>query len=181
VGLRHWTRYGRSTAEDRAAEYPCDGCRDRTASAYFRAIGVKASPALTYRWVCQLTRAPYSYDLIDNLGRRSPRELTPGADDIKVGSQFLIFEVTEVEPGRHVSGVAPKKVERVFGPISATYAVVPAGAGSRIVVKMWLGARGPLGRLMRAALAFGDAIMMRKELTTLRDLAERDQRRAGAA
>jgi len=182
VGLRDWTRYGRSTAEERAAEYPCDGCRDRTASAYFRAIGVKASPALTYRWVCQLTRAPYSYDLIDNLGRRSPRELTPGADDIKVGSRFLIFEVTDVEPGRHVSGVAPEKVARVFGPISGTYAVVPdEEGGSRIVVKMWLGARGPLGRTVRAALAFGDAIMMRKELTTLRDLAERDQRRSSTA
>ena len=182
MGLRHWTRYGASTSEDRAADYPCDGCRDRTAIGYFRAIGVNASPALTYRWLCQLTQAPYSYGLIDNRGHRSPRQLTPGADHLEVGSEFLIFEVTEVEPGRHISGVAPEKVAKVFGPISATYAVVPAEeGGSRIVVKMWIGARGRLGRLKRAALALGDAIMMRKQLTTLRDLAERDQRLSGAA
>lgn len=182
MGIRHWARYGASTADEQAADYPCDGWRPAGAHAYFRSIGVEASPALTYRWLCQLTQAPYTYDLIDNLGRRSPRQLTPGADQIEVGSQFLIFDVTEVVPGGRISGVAPARVARGFGPISATFAVVPSDAGgSRIVVKMWMGAGSRIGRMKRAALVLGDAIMMRKELLTLRDLAERDQRRAGAA
>ena len=181
MGLRKWVRYGNSTPEERAAEYPCDGYLQVPAKSYLRAVTVKAGPALTYRWLCQLSRAPYSYDLLDNRGHRSPRELTPGADQLKVGDEFLVAHIREIEPGRHISGVASPEVERVFGPIALTYAVVPLADGnSRIVVKMWLGSRGRLGGIKRAGLALGDAIMMRKQLTTLRDLAERDQRRSPA-
>jgi hypothetical protein len=178
VGLRNWARYGNSTPEERNAKYPCDCYVQGSARPYLRAIDVKANPDLTYRWVCQLTVAPYSYDLIDNLGRRSPRELTPGADGLKVGDEFMICTVRDLEPGRVISGVTTPRMEKVFGPVALTYAVVPQPDGnSRIAVKMWLGARGRLGGLKRAALVFGDAVMMRKQLTTLRDLAERDQRR----
>jgi hypothetical protein len=178
VGLRNWARYGNSTPAERTADYPCDCYLQDSAKPYVRAIGVKADPDLTYRWVCQLTVAPYSYDLIDNRGRRSPRELTPGADGLKVGDEFMICTVRDLEPGRLISGVATPQMEKVFGPIALTYAVVPQADGdSRIVVKLWLGARGRLGGLKRAALVLGDAVMMRKQLTTLRDLAERDQRR----
>ena len=149
------------------------------AKAYLRAISVRANPALTFRWLCQLSVAPYSYDLLDNRGHRSPRELTPGADQLKAGDEFLVVRIKDIEPGRQISGVASPEVERVFGPIALTYAVVPLADGnSRIVVKIWFGTRGRLGGLKRAALVFGDAIMMRKQLTTLRDLAERDERRS---
>jgi hypothetical protein len=185
LGLRHWVMYWGSSSEERAADYPCDGCRPQGANSYFRSIAVKASPALTYRWLCQLTQAPYSYDLVDNRGHRSPRELTPGADHIEVGSEFLVLKVTDVDPGRQISGVAPDKMAKVFGPMSATYVVLPAEAGgSRIVVKIWIGASGRFGRLKRLrrlGLVFGDVVMMRKQLTTLRSLAERDQRLAEAA
>ena len=182
MGLLHWARYTGSSAADRTASYPCDGCRDETARSYFRAIGVKASPALTFRWLCQLSRAPYSYDLLDNRGHRSPRELTPGADDIAIGSEFLVFEVSGFEAGHHITGIAPEKMAKVFGPIAATYAVLPIeDGGSRIAIKMWIGKRGRLGGLKRAFLVFGDAFMMRKQLLTLRDLAERDERWATGA
>ena len=181
MGLRGWVRYWHSTPAERAASYPCDVLEIGRANDYFRAITVHASPALTFRWLCQLRLAPYSYDLIDNRGHRSPRELTPGADQIRPGDEFLILRVSEVEPGRQISGVATPEFERTFGPIALTYAVVPRpDGGCRIVVKMRLGARGRLGGCKCAVLAFGDAIMMRKQLTTLRDLAERDERRTQA-
>ena len=74
------TEWG-STAPERAMPLPCD----RPAS---RAPRPAAPPRRgrgragrdVFRWLCQLRAAPYSYDLIDNLGRRSPPRLTPGLD-----------------------------------------------------------------------------------------------------
>lgn len=176
VGLRNWIRNWNSTPAERAADYSCDGCRPPGSNAYFRAISVKASPALAYRWLCQLRVAPYSYDWLDNRGNRSPRELTPGLDQLSVGDEFLVFRTTEAVAGDHITGVASAETERVYGPISGTYQIVARPDGtSRIVVKMWIGARGRLGGLKRAALVLGDVVMMRKQLLTLRDLAERDQ------
>ncbi len=182
MGFRSWVWFGNSTPDERAAEYPCDDYLEVPARKMVRAITVKANPDLTFRWLCQLAVAPYSYDLMDNFGRRSPRELTTAAADLKVGDEFLITRIREIEPGRQISGRAEPKAEKVFGPVALTYAVVPMDSEcSRIVVKGWLGKRGPFGGVMRSFLAFGDAIMMRKQLTTLRDLAERDQLRARSA
>lgn len=178
MGLRSWIRCWGSTPEERAAGYPCDTYRAESARPYWRAITVRADAALTYRWLCQVRVAPYSYDRIDNHGRHSPRELTPGADRIEIGDQLMVFRVRDVEPGHQISGVVLPEVEGVFGPMALTYRVVPLAADrSRMVVKLWMGRSGRLGGLKRAMLAFGDVFMMRKQLTTLRDLAERDARR----
>ena len=69
-----------------------------------RAVTVRAEPATVFRWVCQLRVAPYSYDLIDNLGRRSLRRLTPGLERLEVGQRFMtIFRRVAFEPGRHIT------------------------------------------------------------------------------
>jgi hypothetical protein len=40
----------------------------------------------------------------DNLGRRSPRELTPGLDQLQVGQRIMtIFHLASFEPDRHLS------------------------------------------------------------------------------
>jgi hypothetical protein len=66
-----------------------------------------------------------SYDLVENLGRRSPRTLTPGADELAVGQRFvMIFRITSFEVGREITGVGGT---RLLGPSSCTYRVVPAG------------------------------------------------------
>ncbi len=126
-----------------------------------------------FRWLCQLKVAPYSYDWIDNLGRRSPRDLTPGVERLEVGQPFLIGHIVEFEQDRHITSLVRDGLVPVFGPLAITYEVRPRGpASSRLVVKLAAGASNAWERARRTALAWGDLVMMRKQLLTLKALAE---------
>jgi hypothetical protein len=163
-----------STPTERAAQYPCDALIDGPQRGLFRAVDVDAPADVVFRWVCQLRAAPYSYDLIDNLGRRSPRELTPGLDDLVTGQRVMtIFRLVSFEPGRSIT---LDSTTRLFGHLATTYRVVPVdGERSRLVVKLVGQARrGCVGRMLDLALPAGDLVMMRKQLLTLKQLAERD-------
>ena len=70
----------------------------------YRAVSVDASPDVVFRWLCQLRVAPYSHDWIDNWGRRSPPQLTPGLERLSGGQVFMgIFELVDFVPDRHVT------------------------------------------------------------------------------
>ena len=48
---------------------------------------MRARPEHVWPWVAQIRLAPYSYDWIDNLGRRSPQDLR-GLPEPVVGESF---------------------------------------------------------------------------------------------
>ncbi len=107
-------------------DYPCAALVPEPAARMIRAVDVAAPAVHTFRWLCQLTQAPYSYDLVDNLGRRSPRALTPGADALAPGTPFvMIFEIAEVLAGREITGVGRPGPTQRFGPMACTYRVTP--------------------------------------------------------
>ncbi|MGI5239014.1 hypothetical protein [Dactylosporangium sp. CA-139066] len=143
---------------------------------WLRAVDVRAGAATAFRWLCQLRIAPYSYDWIDNAGRRSPRALTPGVDDLAEGQRWMtIFDLVAFEPGEQLTlRMATRTGRRLFGDILVTYLVRDLGPGrSRLVAKLHVPApRGRLERLTRPLLAGGDLLMMRKQLRTLAGLAE---------
>ena len=157
------------TPADLRRAYPADTMVALPALRMTRAVTVAAPPQTVWRWVCQIAVAPYSYDWIDNLGRRSPRTLTPGLGEPQVGDRMQIYRVSEVAPGHHWSGTA---IPRVFGDTAVTYAVEAQGAGSRLVCRLVISQRGPVAWVWSRLLAWGDLVMMRKQLLTLRDLAE---------
>ncbi len=171
-----------STEEERAATYPCDRWLAEPDDQLWRAIDVAAPPAVVFRWLCQLRAAPYSYDWIDNLGRRSPRELTPGLDELAEGQRVMtIFRLVEFARDRHIT-VVLERGRRVFGELAVTYAVDPApGGASRLIAKLVVKRPRGVGRVLSPLLPGGDLVMMKKQLRTLKELAERDAALTAAA
>ncbi len=171
-----------STAEERARAYPCDDLMPAPQARWFRAVSIAAPPSVVFRWLCQLRVAPYTYDWIDNLGRRSPQELTPGLEDLTKGQRvMLIFRLTSFEADRHITITLDQRGRRsraIFGHIAMTYAVSADGEGaSRLVGKLVVQhPRAPIGWLTRLLLPWGDWIMMRRQMLNLKQLAERQAR-----
>jgi len=163
-----------ATPDEAARDYPAD---DLVAGALLltRAISVAAPAALTWRWLCQIAVAPYSYDWVDNRGRRSPDTLTPGADRFELGQAMAgVFLLTSYDDGHHWTALTSPRGQRLFGPVAITYAAEPDGSASRIVCRLAVGVDGPLSRLRAQVLAWGDLVMMRRQLLNLKALAERD-------
>ncbi len=78
--------------------------------------------------------APYSYDWIDNRGRRSPATLTPGADQLELGQRMaVVFELVSFDAPHQWTGLTTPRGRRLFGPVAMTFAAEPDGDGSRIV------------------------------------------------
>jgi len=68
------------------------------------------------------------------------------------------------------SFVADEQITLLAKGVAVTYAIRPEGAGARLHVRVLFGGPRPLARL----LALGDLVMMRKQLLTLKSLAERE-------
>jgi len=163
-----------STASERALPFPCDRALPQPDDALFRAVDVDAPAPLVFRWLCQLKVAPYSYDWIDNFGRQSPRRLIPGLEKLAVGQRFMgLFELVAFEPDRHLTLCL--RGSPTFGDVAVTYLVVPTGERStRLVVKLLMRYARllPVRLLARWIAPALDLVMMRKQLLTLKGLAE---------
>ena len=166
--------------QERALVFPCDGVLAHVDATLYRGVTINASTKTVFRWLCQMRAAPYSYDWIDNFGRQSPQQLTPGLDKLEVGQNVMrIFDLVAFEPDRHLTiRVKPRSdAVRMFGDVAVSYLVVPLVAqpssGCRLLVK--LVAKYPdglRGRMMRGLLPWGDLIMMRRQLLNFKRLAE---------
>lgn len=150
--------------------YGCDESFPDAPVRCVRAVSSTATPAQVFRWYCQLRVAPYSYDLLDNRGRRSPRTLTPGLEDLEIGQDVAsIFTLTSFEPNRQLTlRIKPGRPRTVFGDGAMTYAVHRAGTYSRLIAVLCFELRDPIRRLL---LPWGDLVMMRKQLRTIAALA----------
>jgi len=168
-------RYWNVTLVGRAESFECDSAMDghTDVERWLRAIDVDAPVDVTYRWLCQFTIAPYSYDWIDNIGRRSPKTLTAGAGDVAIGQRFLVFRITAFAADDHITGRITPGFARLYGDLAVTYQVRPRGADTtRVVVALAAAADSTPSRLRRRMLSLGDQIMMRRQLLNLRKLAE---------
>lgn len=79
-------RWGVSESEA-LRSYPCDDFVASPAMQAWRGMRVEAPAGAVWPWVAQVRLAPYSYDWIDNRGRRSPRDLA-GLPEPEAGDRF---------------------------------------------------------------------------------------------
>ena len=152
-----------STPAERADTYPCDGRIVDPDAILFRTVDVAAPAPILFRWLCQLRVAPYSYDLLDNFGRRSPRTRDPDLTNLEPGQRFMTLFTLQ-------SFVNDEQITLGANNVAVTYAVRADGPGTRLHVRVLFGGSALLGR----ALALGDLVMMRKQLLTLKSLAEQE-------
>jgi hypothetical protein len=165
------------TPAERAASLPCDDLMPG-AVRLDRAISVDAPVPIVFAWLCQLRAAPYSYDLLDNTGRRSPRTRSAALTDLAVGQKFVrifsrtyVFELAAFETDEHIT-LQPRAGSLMsrFASVSNTYSVRPNGDGTRLHARVLF--TGPW--LLGQTLALVNLLMMRKQLIVLKSLAERD-------
>ena len=164
-------QWGVSDAEVRR-RYGCDDLVVAPTLEAWRGVTVHADPAGVWARLRQVRLAPYSYDLLDNLGHRSARELRE-VPEPRPGDPFTHAlgrdqgRILAVEPGRELTAT-------IMG-AHMTYVVEPGERGTRLLLKVVARTRPWLA----PALSLGDLVMARKQLLTLKALAERDARRTG--
>ncbi|HXE46021.1 MAG TPA: hypothetical protein VN635_12595 [Conexibacter sp.] len=102
--LRTWAANWGARPDEVATALPCDPLLPEAALLLHRAVSVAADAPLLWRWICQLRAAPYSYDWLDNFGRRSPQRLTPGLDELAVGQRAMtVFRVAGFDRNEHLT------------------------------------------------------------------------------
>ena len=142
-----------------------------------RAVTISASPERIWPWLVQtgLTRAGwYSYDILDNLGRRSARHIIPELQNLAVGD--IVPMSPDGKQGMPVQSMdAPSSmVWGIPGDTTWTWQLDRSQDGStRLITRVrshyrWLSPSIAFSALVE----FGDIWMMRKMLLTLRARAE---------
>jgi hypothetical protein len=159
-------RWGVSPRET-SLHYPCDEFVSSPTLQAWRGVTVRATPDRVWPWLTQVRVAPYSYDWIDNRGRRSPRRL-PDLPEPRVGEPFTTAWRRPL--GRILAVDGERQLTATIMGAFMTYLLVPAEPGTtRLLLKVV----ASTGRWIAPALSVGDLIMARRQLLNLKALAER--------
>lgn len=147
--------------------YPCDDVVADPALQAWRGVTVHAPPERVWPWVGQVRLAPYSYDWIDNRGRRSPRELR-ALPPPRAGEPFTTAAMGRI--GRILHVVDGVSITGELAGAVISYVLVPRdGDQTRLLMKLVT----RRGRWIGPALCVGDLVMARRQLLNLKRLAER--------
>lgn len=155
------------TDADTARHYPCDDIVASPTMQAWRGITVGTTPEKLWPWISQIRIAPYSYDWIDNLGRRSPQQLRALPEPV-AGEHFSTAATHQF--GRILSvSTAEQLTGRIAGTV-VSYVLESHGNETRLLMKI-VSARH---RKSAPLLVVGDLIMARRQLLNLKRLAEQD-------
>lgn len=180
MSLRHWG----ATADEIAGPVVGDERCPTARLVATRCITVAAPPEAVFPWLRQMGfgRAGwYSYDWIDNLGRRSATSIEPQWQSLAAGDLVpggpVDFEAAVVEPPRafvmrlgrsELDGVRRRRVT-----FQLAYELRPCPEGTRLVTRMRARVDAPGGRFVESLLLGpGDGVMLRRQLRNVARRAE---------
>ena len=141
-----------------------------------RSITISAPPQDVFPWIRQMGfgRAGwYSYDWLDNLGRKSATSIHDEWQSVKAGDKVpsgpISFTAAIVEAPRHfvleIKSLGKKSPKLHF---TLAYELRDDPHGTRLVTRMRSHANFPLGSLFeKIVLGPGDGIMLRRQLLTI--------------
>ena len=162
-------RWG-GTEQETRRRFPCDDLVDDPALEVWRGVDVAAPPHAVWPWVTQVRVAPYSYDWVDNLGRRSP-QLLLDLPEPRVGDAFT--SVGGRPQGRILSLDPPHQLTATILGAYLSYVLVPEGPqAARLLLKVVMQATR-----FGVAWSVGDLVMARRQLLNLKRLAESESSR----
>jgi hypothetical protein len=159
-------RWGVSDSET-LRSYPCDDFVASPTLQAWRGVGVETPADALWPWVAQVRLAPYTYDWIDNLGRRSPRQLV-GLPQPRVGDRFTtaggreLGRIVSVDPGKQLTGT-------IMGAFMSYVLVPQEDDVTRLLLKVVMRTT----RWAALGLSVGDLIMARRQLLNFKQFAER--------
>jgi len=141
-----------------------------------RAISIEAQPNQIFPWLVQMGfgRAGwYSYDWIDNLGRRSASTILPQHQSLAAGelvpSGPIQFTASVVEQDKAI--VLDYRNQRLE--FTLAFRIDPVGpSSSRLVSRARARIHFPGGTALAKLLEIGDGIMVRKQLLNVKQRAE---------
>jgi hypothetical protein len=153
------------TEEEVARHYPCDEFVAAPVLEAWRGVTVRTTASSLWPWIGQIRLAPYSYDWIDNLGRRSPQELR-GLPDPVAGEPFTTAATRRL--GRILSVAPGEQLTARIAGVVISYLLVPQRDVTRLLMKLVT----DRGRWVAPLLSAGDLVMARRQLLNLKRLAE---------
>ena len=170
--LRNWG----STADEIASALPGDELCPDARMVATRSISLASPPEHVFPWLRQMGfgRAGwYSYDLLDNLGRRSATRIVDEWQHVSAGDVVpggpVEFEAAIVEPPHSfvLRLAARGRIGRRIH-FTLAYHLRPVDGGTRLVTRARAKVDLPGGVLLeRLLLEPGDGIMVRKQLLGL--------------
>ena len=141
-----------------------------------RAITIAAPPAEVFPWIRQMGFGKagwYSYDIIDNLGRRSATSIYPEWQDVNSGDPIpggLIDFHADLVNAPHTLVMSLRGSGRLAKRIcfSLAYELHDHPAGTRLMTRVRARIDLPFGGLLaRYVLGPGDGVMLRKQLRNI--------------
>jgi hypothetical protein len=143
-----------------------------------RNIEIEAGESDIYVWLKQLRIAPYSFDLFDNRGRKSPEFIIENLPPLKINSHFLLsfhiygFEENTFIAGRFCLPVNPP-VNRYLKEMFIEYRIQELGAK----VRLWCKIKGWYNKDIASKGFFSifsvvNLFMTKRQLRKIRKLSE---------